>query len=110
MDYGGKAMTAYNLGKAAYATGRFLLPLVLQRRREMLHSIRETGRRVHHRIQQVANAAAAAGMATAAVGSLAEARGLYEKARPHTVHSKPGLVRGVDTALSAYDSIRAALR
>ena len=29
MDYGGKAMTAYNLGKAAYATGRFLLPLIL---------------------------------------------------------------------------------
>ena len=29
MDYGGKAMTAYNLGKAAYATGRFLLPLFL---------------------------------------------------------------------------------
>ena len=25
MDYGGTAMTAYNLGKAAYATGRFLL-------------------------------------------------------------------------------------
>ena len=29
MDYGGKAMNAYNLGKAAFATGRFLLPLVL---------------------------------------------------------------------------------
>jgi hypothetical protein len=29
MDYGGKAMTAYNLGKAAYSAGRFLLPLIL---------------------------------------------------------------------------------
>ena len=29
MDYGGKAMTAYNLGKAAYSAGRFLLPLLL---------------------------------------------------------------------------------
>ena len=76
----------------------------------MLHSIRETGRRVHHRVQQVANAAAAAGMAPAAAGALAEARGIYEKVRPQIVHSKPGLVRGVDTALSAYDSIRAALR
>ena len=107
MDYGGKAMTAYNLGKAAYATGRFLLPLVLYRRKEMLHSVRETGRRVQHRVQQVANAAAAAGMVTAAAGGLAAARGLYEKARPHIAHSKPGLARGVDTALSAFDSIRA---
>ena len=77
----------------------------------MLHSVRETGRRIHHRVQQVANvAAAAAGMATAAVGGLAAARGIYEKARPAIMHSKPGLVRGVDTALSAYDSIRAALK
>ena len=76
----------------------------------MLHSVRETGRRVHHRVQQVANVAAAAGMATAAAGGLAAARGLYEKARPAIMHSKPGLVRGVDTALSAYDSIRAALK
>ena len=29
MDYGGKAMTAYNLGKAAYSAGRFLIPLLL---------------------------------------------------------------------------------
>jgi hypothetical protein len=76
----------------------------------MLHSVRETGRRIHHRVQQVANVAAAAGMATAAAGGLAAARGLYEKARPHMMHSKPGLVRGVDTALSAYDSIKAALK
>ena len=76
----------------------------------MLHSVRETGRRIHHRVQQVANVAAAAGMATAAAGGLAAARGFYEKARPAIMHSKPGLVRGVDTALSAYDSIRAALK
>ena len=76
----------------------------------MLHSVRETGRRIHHRVQQVANVAAAAGMATAAAGGLAAARGIYEKARPASMHSKPGLVRGVDTALSAYDSIRAALK
>ena len=76
----------------------------------MLHSIRETGRRVQHRVQQVGNVAVAAGTATAAAGGLAAMRGLYEKARPHIVHSKPGLVRGVDTALSAYDSIRAALK
>ena len=76
----------------------------------MLHSVRDTGRRIHHRVQQVANVAAAAGMATAAAGGLAAARGIYEKARPAIMHSKPGLVRGVDTALSAYDSIRAALK
>ena len=76
----------------------------------MLHSVLETGRRVQHRVQQVASPAAAAGMATAAAGGLAAARGIYEKARPHIVHSKPGLARGVDTALSAYDSIRAALK
>ena len=29
MGYGGKAMTAYNLGKAAYSAGRFLIPLLL---------------------------------------------------------------------------------
>ena len=28
-EYGGKAMTAYNIGKAAYAAGRFILPLLL---------------------------------------------------------------------------------
>ena len=76
----------------------------------MLQSIRETGRRIHHRAQQVANVAAAAGMATAAAGGLAAARGIYEKARPAIMHSKLGLVRGVDTALSAYDSIRAPLK
>ena len=76
----------------------------------MLHSVRETGRRMHHRIQQVANAAAAAGMVTAAAGGLAAARGLYEKARPAIMHSRPGMVRGIDAALSTYDTIRSAIR
>ena len=76
----------------------------------MLHSVRETGRRVHHRVQQVANTAAAAGMVTAAAGGLAAARGLYEKARPAIMHSKPGMVRGIDVALSTYDTIRSAMK
>ena len=76
----------------------------------MLHSVRETGRRVHHRVQQVANTAAAAGMVTAAAGGLTAARGLYEKARPAIMHSKPGMVRGIDAALSTYDTIRSAIR
>ena len=29
LDYGGKAATAYQVGKAAYAAGRFILPLIL---------------------------------------------------------------------------------
>ena len=29
LDYGGKAAAAYQVGKAAYAAGRFLLPLLL---------------------------------------------------------------------------------
>ena len=53
----------------------------------MLTSVRETGRRIHHRVQQVANAAAAAGMATAAAGGLAAARGIYEKARPGLLYT-----------------------
>ena len=76
----------------------------------MLHSVRETGRRVHHRVQQVANTAAGAGVATAAVGGLAAARGLYEKATPAIIHSKRGMVRGIDAALSIYDAIRSAIR
>ena len=67
----------------------------------MLHSVR---------VQQVANTAAAAGMVTAAAGGLAAARGLYEKARPAIMHSKPGMVRGIDAALSTYDAIRSAIR
>ena len=76
----------------------------------MLHSVRETGQRGHHRVQQVANTAAMAGMAAAAAGGLAAARGLYEKARPAMVHSKPGMVRGIDAALSTYDTIRSAIK
>ena len=29
LDYGGKAATAHQVGKAAYAAGRFILPLLL---------------------------------------------------------------------------------
>ena len=29
IQYGGKAMTAYNISKAAYTAGRFILPLIL---------------------------------------------------------------------------------
>ena len=29
IEYGGKAMTAYNVGKAAYTAGRFILPLLI---------------------------------------------------------------------------------
>ena len=29
IEYGGKAMTAYNIGKAAYTAARFILPLIL---------------------------------------------------------------------------------
>ena len=29
LDYGGKAATAYQVGKAAYAAGRLILPLIL---------------------------------------------------------------------------------
>ena len=28
LDYGGKAATAYQVGKAAYAAGRFILPFI----------------------------------------------------------------------------------
>jgi hypothetical protein len=37
-------------------------------------------------------------MVTAAAGGLAAARGLYEKARPAIVHSKPGIA-GIDGGL-----------
>ena len=29
LDYSGKAATAYQVGKAAYTAGRFILPLIL---------------------------------------------------------------------------------
>ena len=29
IEHGGKAMTAYNIGKAAYTAGRFILPLLI---------------------------------------------------------------------------------
>ena len=107
LDYGGKAATAYQVGKAAYAAGRFILPLILYR--EMLHGLRE---RVHHmqRTVQRAADAAAAGIAAGVAGGAVAARWLCEKARPELMHSRPGLVRGVDAALSPYVAIRSAMR
>ena len=76
----------------------------------MLHGIREGAHRVRRTVQTVANTAAEAGMAAGVAGGAVTTRGLYEKARPALMHSKPGLVRGVDAALSSYDAIRSAIR
>ena len=76
----------------------------------MLHGIREGAHRVHRTVQRAANTAAAAGIAAGVAGGAVAARGLYEKARPALMHSKPGLVRGVDAALSSYDARRSAIR
>ena len=76
----------------------------------MLHGIREGAQRVHRTVQRVADTAAAAGIAAGVAGGAFAARGLYEKARPALMHSKPGLVRGVDAALSSYEAIRSAIR
>ena len=67
----------------------------------MLHGIREGARRLHRTVQRVANTAAAAGMAAGVAGGAVATRGLCEKARPALMHSKPGLVRGVDAALTS---------
>ena len=56
---------------------------------------------MHRTVQRVANTAAAAGIAAGVTGGAVAARGLYEKARPALMHSKPGLVRGVDALRSA---------
>ena len=92
LEYGGKAATAYQVGKAAYVAGRFILPLILQK--GMSHGIREGARPVHRTVQSMA-----AGVAGGAVAT----RGPYEKARP-------ALMRGVDAGLSSYDAIRSAIR
>ena len=76
----------------------------------MLHGLRE---RMHHRqrtAQRAADAVAAAGIATGVGMGAVAARDLYEKARPALAHSRPGLVRGADAALSPYDAIRSAIR
>ena len=65
---------------------------------------------MHRTVQKVANIAAAAGIAAGVAGGAVAARGLYEKARPALMHSKSGLVRGVDAALSSYDAIRSAIK
>ena len=76
----------------------------------MLHGIREGAHRVHRAAQRVANTAAAAGIAAGVAEGAVAARGLYEKARPALRDSRPGLVRGIDVALSSYDAIRSAIR
>ena len=76
----------------------------------MLHGIREGAHRVRRAVQRAANAAAAAGIAAGVAGGAVAARGLCEKARPALMHNKPGLVRGVDAALSSYDATRHAAR
>ena len=54
--------------------------------------------------------AVAAGIAAGVAGGAVAARGLCGKARPALMHSRPGLARGVDAALSSYDAIRSAIR
>ena len=76
----------------------------------MLHGVREGAHRVHRTAQRVANSAAAATIAASVPVGLMATRDFYEKARPALMHSKPGLVRGVDAALSSYDAIRSAVR
>ena len=76
----------------------------------MLHGLRE---RVHHMqrtAQRAADTAAAAGIAAGVAGGAVATCGLYEKARPALMRSRPGLARGVDAALSSYDAIRSAIR
>jgi hypothetical protein len=76
----------------------------------MLHGIREGAHRVHRTAQRVADTAAAASIAAAIPLGLMATRDFYEKARPALRNSRPGLVRGVDAALSSYDAIRSAIR
>ena len=76
----------------------------------MLHATREGAHRVHRTAQRVANSAAAATIAASVPLGLMATRDFYEKARPALMHSRPGLVRGVDAALSSYDAIRSAIR
>ena len=65
---------------------------------------------MHRTAQRVANSAAAATIAASVPLGLMASRDFYEKARPALMHSRPGLVRGVDAALSFYDAIRSAIR
>ena len=76
----------------------------------MLHGIREGAHRVHRTVQRAANTAAAAGIAAGVATGAVATRDSYEKARLALMHSRPGLVRGVDAALSSYDAIRSAIR
>ena len=64
---------------------------------------------VRQGVQRVANATAAAGIAAGVAGGAVAARGLYERARPALMHSRPGFVRGADAALATYDAVRGAI-
>ena len=75
-----------------------------------LNIVREGAHRVHRAAQTVANSAAAATIAASVPLGLMATRDFYEKSRPALAHSRPGLVRGVDAALSSYDAIRSAIR
>ena len=70
-----------------------------------MHGIREGAHRVRRAVQRAANAAAAAGIAAGVAGGAVCTRDFYEKARPALMHRRPGLVRGVDAALSSYDAV-----
>ena len=73
----------------------------------MLHGLRERVRHMQRTVQRAAATVAAAGIAAGVAGGAVAARGLYEKARPALMHSRPGLVRGVDAALSSdRDTVR----
>ena len=76
----------------------------------MLHGLRERVRHMQRTAQRAADTVAAAGIAAGVAGGAVAARGFYEKARPALMHSRPGLVRGVNAALSSYDAIRSAIR
>ena len=76
----------------------------------MLHGLRERVRHMQRTVQRAADTVAAAGIAAGVAGGAVAARGFCEKARPALMHSRPGLVPGVDAALSSYDAIRSAIR
>ena len=60
-------------------------------------------------VRRVATTTTAAGIPAGVAGGAVAARGLYERARPAMMHSKPGLVRGVDAAFATYDAVRGAI-
>ena len=65
--------------------------------------------RMQRTVQRAADTVAAVGIAAGVAAGAVAARGFCEKARPALMDSRPGLVRGVDAALSSYDAIRSAI-